>query len=321
MPSFNGFTKNKPGRINVPDLNNHILDNAPHGATPTVIANKLALRDANGNLPVNFSISGHNPNLLFNPSARLGLAGWTVGQGVSAWSTGFGSTGEGGYFQSPTVTAGSFYTLEGQKIPVLAGQVYILSGEISTLGLTASGAYIQVPFYNSGMTYLSETDSTLVSFGQGYARYIITVTVPTNATYMKVGLVLNNAAVGYAQFRKIKVEVGSIATTFSDDNTLNTVQYGSALPLAQILSGGNKKQTGSSSVTIATAGLSVSVTVTFPVSFTTLPIVTIGVTTVTSGDSGYINVRADLTTLTSITFKVNSYLAQTINFNWEATGT
>ena len=78
-------------------------------------------------------------------------------------------------------------------------------------------------------------------------------------------------------------------------------------------------QTGSSSIVIATAGTAVAVTVTFTTPFATVPTVAIVGTTAT-GDAGYNNIRATAVSTTSVTFTGNSYLAQTLGFNWIAAG-
>lgn len=86
------------------------------------------------------------------------------------------------------------------------------------------------------------------------------------------------------------------------------------------LSGGYKMQTGGSSAVVVTAGTEVQVTVTFPIAFTTIPSVGIGLTVPSLDSTGYINVYVKSANTTSITFGINSYIAQTVNFNWIAVG-
>ena len=319
-------TINYDNIASTPALDTHKDDRAPHGATASATANTLALRDANGNvvsaLPVT---NGQNPNLLFNPTFELGLIGWSK----NALDTNVTITPKldvvnGSYLSLTNSTATTIDTYyDSQHIPVGAGVVISLQVEMSTSGQTAGGGpAIQVRAFDSVGTDLGSVATLTKAIGQPWGKLVALGTTPTNTANIAVRFLYWNSSVStFTGFRKIKVESGSIATTFSDDNTLNTVQYGSALPLAQILSGGNKKQTGTGAVTIATAGTRVNLVVTFPVAFSTTPTVTIGVTAAGTDDAGYINVRAAVASSTSVTFSVNCYLAQTINFNWEATGT
>lgn len=297
----------------------HLADTVPHGATASATANTIALRDANGNVVSNLPVTGQNPNILFDPSFRLGSAGWT-GIGSNGFVVSFGNSGEGTYLFNSTSPSVDPVQINSTPIPLAAGVTVTFSGEIFTGGLSSGlGAFLQIQYYN-GTTLLSASEIDAPN-GVGWTRYSLTVTAPTYCTNVVVvcGIHLGtNTGVG---FRKIKLEKGSVATTFSDDNTLNTLQYGGVLPLAQVLSGGNKKQTGSNSMTVATAGTAVHAIITFPVAFATAPTITIGMVSAPSGTSGYINVFPSAATATGMDVYVNSYIAQTIGFNWEATGT
>lgn len=88
---------------------------------------------------------------------------------------------------------------------------------------------------------------------------------------------------------------------------------------ATVLAGGSGVESGASSVVIAVAGTAVPTTVTFAVPFATIPNVSVCITTST-GDAGYNNIRASAISTTAVTFTGNSYLAQTLGFNWIAIG-
>lgn len=91
--------------------------------------------------------------------------------------------------------------------------------------------------------------------------------------------------------------------------------------LAQILSGGYKKTNGSSSASVATAGTAVTVTYNFPTAYSSAPTITgIAITSASVGTAGYVNVLATSISATSVTFTVNSYVAQTIGFSFEVSG-
>jgi len=304
--------------------NTHIANTTTaHGATTLSTANTIALRDANGNVVSNLPVSRQNPNLAFNSSFRLALAGWTLinKEANTTVTTPFDANGGEIVFTSSIATTdNSFY--DSAPIPVVAGDIYTLSVEMSTLGQTVGTVpSMEIDWYDVGSVLLSVSYLVASAIGLNYTKYSLTDTAPTGAVTCNLRVVYRNTVIStFTGFREIKFEKGSVATTYSDDNTLNTVQYGSVLPLAQILSGGNKKQSGTSSVIITTAGTAVAVTVTFAVPFTTVPTITLGITSAT-GDAGYNNVRASTVSTTAVTFTGNSYLAQTLGFNWEATGT
>lgn len=249
-----------------------VLDASVKTST-TAAASTIPRRDANGNVVSAFPAdNGQNPNLLFNPSGRLGMNGWSLVSGANSWSASFDSYGGGGWFQSPNTSpaSGVYQVVEGQKIPVSASIPLTVSAEIDTSHLTAGNASIEIHAYDSNNNDIGST-GVVVNFGSvAFGSAVVTkssfsYTTPANTAYVKVRLITSSAAVGYALFRKVKAEWGNYPTTFSDDNTLNTNQYGSALGLAQILSGGYKVQSGSVSATAAG-----SYTITFPTAFSSL---------------------------------------------------
>lgn len=88
----------------------------------------------------------------------------------------------------------------------------------------------------------------------------------------------------------------------------------------KVLSGGTKTQSGTGGGTVATAGVSVTVTITFDVPFSSPPVGIATLAGVESGDLGYIIVRVASTTTTTMSVIINSYLAQGVTFSWVAVG-
>ena len=212
----------------------HLANTAPHGATATPTAGHLPLYDTNGNLASNYPVSGQNPNLLFNPSFNLGAAGWTLSNaGTSSWGVVDDYGGAGMYLNCGGVTnavpiATSSFIIMG------SGITFTVSGRMYAGGNTAGQQNIDVQYLNSSKVVIGPGNRVSAVNGSSWNMYTVTNTTPANTAYIQIrcfgdnGFTTTNAA-----WQKIKVEQGSIATTYSDDSTLNLVQYANVLPLAQ----------------------------------------------------------------------------------------
>lgn len=279
--------------------------------------------DANGNVITNFPTSkGQNPNLLFNPSSRMGLNGWSnTGYSGSSWSASFGTLGEGGAFGTSSNTgAGQYDVLQSTKIPMSASQTIAVQAEFFLPGgLANSSSYIQVNALDSTGTNLGNT--TFSGTGVGWTKNSTTYTTPANTASIQIALVVPPSVTipggNGISFRKVKVELGSVATTFSDDSTLNYQQYGSVLPLLQSVSGGNKMQSGNAFPT-ATLNTWVTITVTFPTAFTSAPTVT---ATFSQNGTTRVHITASAITTTSFTLGVyNLDGSGAVAISWIAVG-
>jgi hypothetical protein len=239
-------------------------------ASQTPVANKIVQYDENANVVSALPVSnGQNPNLLFNPSFNLGASGWS-GISANGFGISFSQSGEGSILSNGISAGGSGVQVDSTFIPSASGITYTISCEMFTGGVSAGGIQLQIFAYN-GSTPISGT-AVVSTNGQGWKRYNIKFTMPAGTTRFRVSpLILPNTTNTNAAWRKIKVESGSVSTTFGDDNTLNTQQYGGVLPLSQVLSGGNKMQSGTGSIVISTAGNQATTNVTFPVAFGTAP--------------------------------------------------
>ena len=92
--------------------------------------------------------------------------------------------------------------------------------------------------------------------------------------------------------------------------------------IAQVLSGGNRIQAGSGTLTVTTGGSSASGLVTFPVPFATTPLMVVSINSSGWAGAGYLHfaVRDDLNNISAVVL-LESYTAQTVRFNWIAIGT
>ncbi|MDF2881564.1 MAG: hypothetical protein K0R54_2121 [Clostridiaceae bacterium] len=114
-------------------------------------------------------------------------------------------------------------------------------------------------------------------------------------------------------------ELNSNKAPLASPNFTGTTTAG-GFNLLRALNGGYKVQDGSSSVTVVTAGTGIDVTVTFPTAFSSSPLVFATIVAITGGDSGYISARVSSVSATQVVFRCNSYVPQTLTFNWLALG-
>lgn len=174
-------------------------------------------------------------NFLFNPNAQLGFFGWNKTGTQTTWSSQFGiSTGGGAGHWEATVTTAltSNEYQESLHITIPANTNLTLSGEIRTLGQTAGLVNIEVDCYNSSNTLLSTICSVSATNGQDWTVYSANGTTPTNTSYVTVRMVVQTGSVtSDTGFRRLKLEAQSASspTNFSDDSTLNTVQWANQL--------------------------------------------------------------------------------------------
>lgn len=299
------------------NLNADKVDGYDVGTT----AGTIPVYDANGNMPVTSLVTKgiHNPNLLFNSNWKYGSIGWS-GIGSNGFSLNYGVNGETEYISNGTSnTAVCIQTVP--NIPIGGGLPITLSAEMFC-GATSGIFYVQIRFWNSSNVQVGAFNLN-ATLGTGWTKYSGTGVTPTGTAYADVRLVQDGTVVNTnSAWRKIKVEYSPFATAYSDDSTLDLRQYANYQPFVQSMGSltGLKVQTGVSSVTIATAGAGVLITVTFPIAFTASPLVLTTPAGISGGDSGYLNIRISSISANSVTFACNSYIAQALVFNWIAIG-
>ena len=270
-------------------------------------------------------LNNTNPNLLFNPTGALGLSGWTAAGTSLTWQTLFGQ--QGSYFYvSGTVAANTWAQLASSQIPVSAGQTITLSGIVDGLTLTSGSAYASIYAFNSGGTQLGEYDSNRVSAGQTNVPVSVTATLPANAAYVKVYLQYGSGSAstaGSARWWNMKLEQGSMATTFNDVSTLNTTQYASVLPFLQLIGGSNfKVQTGSLSVSATANTVVSSGSISFPTPFSSgcSPLVLLTVRSLGSSNVQTTAWMSNIPSNTSFGVSVESAATQSVTVAWLAIG-
>lgn len=140
-------------------------------------------------------------------------------------------------------------------------------------------------------------------------------------TYIGVSNGAGAPAITANSIRLAKVVTSSTAVTSVTDLS-NRIPKISGNSIAQVLNGGYKIQSGSSSLNVTTAGIQVSGTITFPTAFSsgTTPLVFVTETGESVGTNTYTNLVATGANATQFTPVANSGVAQNIGFNWLAIG-
>jgi hypothetical protein len=114
-----------------------------------------------------------------------------------------------------------------------------------------------------------------------------------------------------------KTQTGAIFTTTGSHNSNEDVTF--FLPNTAGLAA--KMEVGSGTIAVATAGTAVTLTVTFPTPFKNPPqIESVSLNGASVGTAGYINLMGTAATATQFTLTANSYVAQTLTFDWVAVG-
>lgn len=174
-----------------------------------------------------------NPNLIPNPSFGQGNAFWTAvanGGVIQMDSVGSGSEL---FVASPTQTSTLIVTTSA-RIPVGPGATLTLSADMYTSGITAGGVNAQVQAYTSAGATVN-TVYVAATNGQGWTRYSGTLTTGANTAYVQVILYYAGIAGSDLGWRRLKLEAGSVATTFTDDQGANPATLLGYSPLTQLI--------------------------------------------------------------------------------------
>lgn len=179
------------------------LDGIPDGSTyARSLSSGLTSGQVNrGGIAVPFQ---GGQNLLFNPTGRFGLQGWTpsVGGVFSSQNNGAGFTSRIG---AGTSTAAN---LEQTITPTVSGQNYTLSGW-TEIGPGSGGTI--------GVEIVDKTSSTILASSYVGGYWHLTVNFPNTTDTFVVRLKWAPGTQVYAFWYQLKFEYGPTATPFSDD--------------------------------------------------------------------------------------------------------
>jgi len=191
--------------------------------TAAAIAGQASWATFGGYTPT--SLMGRNQNYVYNPCGLLQMDGWTSAAGGGAVTAGPGQAGEGYFFHNSSAnnSGGLFYY---QDHPIQAGTIVSLQAWIYSGGLTmTSGTLAQARFYiewlNSSGGHIGYTTTCAANHGAGWTFCSVTSqTAPAGtATARLIMDIWGDGAWSNtnASWTKIKVELGSECTPFTDD--------------------------------------------------------------------------------------------------------
>ena len=172
-------------------------------------------------------------NMLYNPTGKLGLQGWTINTG--AWGGSFfaAGIGDGPYF---ITTSGSNAAPQGlyETVVVQAGQGYSLQGQIYTGGLSGTAAVgrLYIEWLTSASAHISYSSLATVPSGNTWTTVqLVSQTAPTGAAFARIwmdiaGTTWTNTSTAW---RYLKLELNTVCTPFSDDVTYGSAYQGGTL--------------------------------------------------------------------------------------------
>ncbi len=173
---------------------------------------------AAGNASLNGLVYGRtNPNLLSNSTGEFANIGWT-GTNFSGSND---TTGARGTQFSNAAALSAAASDVSSNIPVGAGVAMTLSADLMTTGVTNGALTATLTAFNSSGASLGAVCSITLANGASYTRVNASGTTPANTAYVQVSKAITGATVAAsalgAAFRRIKVEMGSFATLYSQE--------------------------------------------------------------------------------------------------------
>jgi hypothetical protein len=179
------------------------------------------------------SLLSPSANLLYNPTANLGLQNWTIEAGTFAVSA-FG--GEGQYFSNSTGATSPGVRMHSDVL-VYANSAYSLSCEVFSGGLTVvSGGYAQARCYiqwlTAGGVHISYSATIALNAG-GNWTYLTNPNQIAPATAATARITIDIWGGGSwtntnCAWRKVKFENNSACTPFSDERTTGALYLNNA---------------------------------------------------------------------------------------------
>lgn len=163
-----------------------------------------------------------NPNLQFNGSGEFGSNGWGLPSNISATVDTVG--GIGAFLTNPNALSNASFQAFAPNIPIGPSKVLTYSARVNTAGVSAGSLRLQLTAYNSSGTYISDIAGLAVPIGTAEATYTLTGTTPANTAYVRwnVFVITGLTAVAYGIiWRRVKVELGSVATLFSQEASIS----------------------------------------------------------------------------------------------------
>lgn len=164
-----------------------------------------------------YSMNGQN--LIPNGSAEFGMNSWSAGS--LTMTTANDANGAPYFTNTAAFTGTGGRLLMSNSVPVVAGTNVSVSGELSAATMTAGTLAIFLRFLDStGAAIGTDGRSGTVGYGNDWGFVSYSAVAPANAVAMAIGTVSSapTGAIGSAKFRRLKMEIGTAATTYSNES-------------------------------------------------------------------------------------------------------
>ncbi|MCA8351678.1 hypothetical protein [Burkholderia cepacia] len=163
----------------------------------------------------------NSPNLLFNGSGELGVAGgWGPNGFVDAYT---GGTGEGTYFSSKAAINSNSY-VGSNSIAIGPGTPLTLSGEIHAGGITAGSAWFRMVYLSASGGVIGTSPNITTTNGYGWVYKSDSRTTPANTAFVYVQLGVEGSppavVAGGVSWRRLKLEYGTAPSLYSQEATV-----------------------------------------------------------------------------------------------------
>ncbi|UEP31303.1 tail fiber domain-containing protein [Burkholderia sp. B21-007] len=163
--------------------------------------------------------AANSANLLKNGSGEFGNVGWQTSNFGAAVYAG-GDT----VFTNAAALANASASDQSDAIPVTAGTPIVFSGEVRTPGMSAGLAELFCNFYNAAGALLAsiDLDSRIPAGTVDWVAVRKSTIAPANSASMRVGKYASSATAtaNGIGFRRIKVEVGSAPSLYSQEGSI-----------------------------------------------------------------------------------------------------
>jgi hypothetical protein len=201
----------------------------------SITALQTSMTTAQGNISTMDTLlkASSNANMLQNASGENGLTNWSSGYGP--WSTNNAVNQWGQYFHTWNTASGDRWNhLVSDVIYVDAGMTVTLSADAYMWMTSGSGTLnLEIRWLNASSTYMSSSYGVSKASGFGFdttganrVQLKVTGTAPANTVFAQAVLVAfcpNGSVLNSAGFRQVKMELGSVATPYSNEATLRSV--------------------------------------------------------------------------------------------------
>lgn len=157
-------------------------------------------------------------NLLMNPSGGSGTAGWVLTAGTSSYLTAETISDVPNIRCVSGASSANRNVYQDYTNPAVAGEPFVFSADVWVSGSTQGDFAIDIVGLDmNGVPVWIPSSMTLVTARNTWSRVSYTETPTADVITIRVRLRCINGTFSTWRFRRAKLEIGSVATAYSDD--------------------------------------------------------------------------------------------------------